>query len=484
MRVCFATSECVPYVKTGGLADVSGALPQALVALGCEVKVFLPLYGTINASKHELIFASELAEIPVQIGDNIVTFNVWYKKIAKAGSEYYFIDCPSYYHRSKIYTEEPDEDERFILFQHAILNILQRLQWAPDVLHCNDWQTALLPVYLKEKYSWDRLFDRTATVLSIHNLAYQGLFSNRSISNAGLSYDKYYPMGPYEFHNAFSFLKAGLLYADIITTVSETYAQEIQTPEYGAGLEGVLALRHLDLFGILNGIDPNDWSPRVDKLIPHRYDTDSLDDKLQNKRALLENVKLPYDENIPAIGVITRLAVQKGMELLAGAFDDLMQHPLQLVVLGSGEAKYEKFFREAATTYSDQVSAYLGFNNELAHLITAGCDMFLMPSRYEPCGLNQMYSLNYGTVPIVRKTGGLADTVHDYDEYNGEGNGFSFQDFNSYALYTSVQRALALFSQKENWREIMKRGMQQDFSWNASAQKYLEVYRRARSKRG
>ncbi len=483
MRIAFATSECVPFVKTGGLADVSGALPKALAAAGNEVKVFLPLYGSINTINHGLSFAHELYAIPVQIGGETVYYHGWYKR-DDSGVEYYFIDCPRYYHRAQIYTADPDEDKRYILLQNAVLQILQRYNWAPDVLHCNDWQTALLPVYLREKYGWDSLFWKTGLVLSIHNLAYQGLFSKESIYHAGLFYDKFYPGGPYEFHNAFSFLKAGMLYADVLTTVSETYAGEIQTPDYGERLDGVLAVRRDDLYGILNGIDPNDWSPRADKFIPQQYDLETFAGKIKNKKALLEQMGLPFDENVPTIGMITRLTVQKGLEILSHAFTDLMQMPVQLVILGSGEQKYEDFLRWASSTYPGKVAAYIGFNNALAHLITAGCDMYLMPSRYEPCGLNQMYSLNYGTVPIVRRTGGLADTVRDYHEFNGQGNGFSFWDFTPYALYTSVYRALELFHQKNIWLEIVKRGMSEDFSWQKSARKYMEVYRRAKSKRG
>jgi starch synthase len=483
MRIAFATSECVPFAKTGGLADVSGALPAALVAEGCEVKVFMPLYSSINTIDHGLLFARELYDIPAQIGGETVYYHVWYKK-NEAGVEHYFIDCPRYYHRPQIYTNNPDEDKRYILLQNAVFQILQRYNWAPDIVHGNDWQTALVPVYLREKYGWDSLFWKTAAVVSIHNLAYQGLFSKESIYHAGLYYDKYYPGGPYEFHNAFSFLKAGLVYADTVTTVSETYAGEIQTPEFGARMDAVLRMRHDDFYGILNGIDPNDWNPAVDKFIPQHYDFDSFAGKIKNKKALLDYVGLPLRENVPTIGMISRLTVQKGLEIISQAFPELMQMPVQLVFLGTGESKYEDFLRWAAITYPEKISVYLGFNNELAHLITAGCDMYLMPSRYEPCGLNQMYSLNYGTVPIVRKTGGLADTVRDYHEHDQQGNGFSFWDYTPYALFTSIQRAVALFYQKNEWMEVVKRGMSEDFSWQKSARKYIEVYKKAKSKRG
>jgi len=483
MRIAFATSECVPFAKTGGLADVSGALPKALVAEGCEVKVFMPLYSSINTDKHGLTFARELYDVPVQIGGETVYYHVWYKK-NEAGVEHYFIDCPRYYHRGAIYTGDADEDRRYILLQNAAFQIMQRYNWSPDILHGNDWQTALMPVYLREKYNWDSLFWKTASVLSIHNLAYQGAFSKESIYHAGLKYDKYYPLGPYEFHSAFSFLKAGLLYADAVTTVSETYANEIQTPEYGARLDGVLRMRHDDFYGILNGIDPNEWSPAVDKFIPQHYDFDTFADKAKNKKALLDYLGLPLRENVPVIGMISRLTAQKGFEIISQAFPDMAQMPAQFVFLGSGEQKYVDFLAWATRTYPERVAAYSGFNNELAHLITAGSDMYLMPSSYEPCGLNQMYSLAYGTVPIVRKTGGLADTVRDYHEYNQQGNGFSFWDYTPYALFTSIQRALALFYQKDAWLEVVQRGMSEDFSWQKSARKYIEVYKKAKSKRG
>ena len=278
-------------------------------------------------------------------------------------------------------------------------------------------------------------------------------------------------------------MKAGLVYADMITTVSPTYAQEIQTAAYGAGMEAVLRSRAPDLVGILNGIDTQEWGPRTDRFISHHYDDKDLAIKLKNKQELLSRTNLPFDENTPVFGMITRLTEQKGLELIASGFDEIMQWPVQLFILGSGAPKYEDFLRWASQTYPEKVAVYTGFNNELAHGITAGSDLYLMPSRYEPCGLNQMYSLNYGTVPVVRRTGGLADTVHDDDEFHGAGNGFSFHDFTAYALLTSMQRALGRFSQKEVWQDIMRRGMLADFSWKNSARQYLEVYERARSKR-
>ncbi|MFQ5604172.1 MAG: glycogen synthase GlgA [bacterium] len=482
MKICFAISECVPFIKTGGLADVGGALPKALADAGCEVKVFLPLYAAVNILEHELVFVEALQNVPVQVAGKTVAFNVWCGNLPESDVPVYFIECPAYFQRPEIYTRHADEDERFIFFQLAILAVMQRLQWSPDLVHCNDWQTALLPVYLKINFSLDKLFAQTATMLSIHNIGYQGRFPKESLHRAGLPDEHFYPGGPFEIDEKFCFLKAGLMFADVITTVSETYAQEIQTHTYGAGLDGVLANRKQDLFGILNGIDTREWNPKIDLRLPFRYSLRNIDNKLKNKRALLSYVQLPFDENIATIGMVTRLVAQKGLELLPPIIEALMRLPLQLVILGSGEMEYEFFLQRTAQTFPFQFHATIGYDHDLSHLITAGCDLFLMPSRYEPCGLNQMYSLNYGTVPIVRKTGGLADTVHDYHEFYEEGNGFSFQEYSAHSLLLTVRRALDVFPDKKVWKKIMKRGMQQDFSWDASAKRYVELYRKTKKR--
>lgn len=477
MKICFVASECFPYVKTGGLGDVAGSLPKALVEENCEVKLFLPLYGGIKTEQHNLNPVDEFQNIPVRVGDKEVTFNVWYGTLPESEVEVYLIDCPFYFHREMPYTNDADEDERFILFQIAVIETLQRLKWAPDIIHCNDWQTSLIPVFLKTNYKWDQLFINTHTILSVHNIAYQGRFSRNSIYNAGLSYSLYYPGGPYELDNTFCFLKAGILFSDIITTVSPTYAKEIQTKEYGAGMEGVLSTREEDLFGVLNGIDTQIWNPKADKFIPKNYTRKNLKNKIECKKELLKEAEIVYDENIPLIGIISRFAGQKGFELMFPVINELMDLPFQLIVLGSGEENTEKFFEKLAKRFPHKVNAYTGYSNKLAHWITAGCDMFLMPSKYEPCGLNQMYSLNYGTVPIVRKTGGLADTVKDYHAFDEKGNGFSFDDYTSYALYKTIERALDIFNDKKSWGKIMDRGMKEDFSWKHSAKEYLRLYR-------
>lgn len=479
MKIAFAASECFPYVKTGGLGDVVGSLPKAISELGNEVKLFLPLYGGIKTDKHNLIMLPEFEDIRLHIGEKSVFFNLWYGTLPDSEVEVYFIDCPVYFHREMPYTDDPDEDERFILFQLAVIETLQRIKWAPDVIHCNDWQTSLIPVYLKTNYKWDKLFENTSALLSIHNIGYQGRFAKNSIKNAGLSYSEYYPEGPYELDNTFCFLKAGILSSEIITTVSPTYAKEIQTKEFGAGMEGVLSTRKDELYGVLNGIDTNIWNPKTDTFISYNYSRKSIKNKIKCKKDLLKEAEIEYNEDIPTIGIISRFAGQKGFDLMLPIANELMSLPFQLIVLGSGEDRTEKFFELLAKKFPEKVNTYIGYNNKLAHWITAGCDIFLMPSKYEPCGLNQMYSLNYGTVPIVRKTGGLADTVKDYHEFDNKGNGFTFKDSSSYALYSTIERALTMFKDKKTWKEIIQRGMKEDFSWKHSAKEYVRLYEKA-----
>ncbi len=483
MNICFATSECVPYAKTGGLADVAGSLPKALAQEGCTVKVFMPLYESINTLDHNLTFCEDLGEMSIPISEDTRYFYTWYGKLPDSEVEVYFIDCPHYYHRPHLYTSDWDEDERFIFLQHAIFKVMQRYHWSPDIIHCNDWHTGLMPALLKQAYNWDELFARTACFFSIHNIGYQGLFSGSAIGAAGLSYDYFYPGGPFEKDGAFSFMKTGILFSEIVSTVSRTYAHEIQTSEFGAGLENTLRRRHEDLFGVINGIDTTDWNPAIDPHIPYTYTANDLRGKAQNKQALLEELHLPYHPDTPVIGLISRFTPQKGFELLFPIMGEVLQSNVQFVILGSGEGRYESFFENVARAYPHKVSTYIGYNNPLAHRITAGADLFLMPSQYEPCGMNQMFSLNYGTLPIVRKTGGLADTVRDYHEFPGQGNGFSFADFSPQALYFTLQRALDRYADQDEWTLLMQRGMEEDFTWTVSAKRYINLYHKAMEKR-
>ncbi|HRE39741.1 MAG TPA: glycogen synthase GlgA [Ignavibacteria bacterium] len=479
MKVAFACSECFPFVKTGGLGDVCGSLPKYISDLGCDVKVFLPLYGGIQTLKHNLLLNEDLTDIPLMIGDVEYTFNVWEGKLPNSEVKVYFIDCPFYFHRETPYTNDKDEDERFILFQQAVLITIQYLKWSPDIIHCNDWQTGLIPAYIRTTYAWDKIFENTKSIISIHNIGFQGRFSPESLYNANLPIDKFYPFGPFELNNSFCFLKSGIIYADLITTVSPTYAKEIQTEEFGAGLEGVLQLRANDLYGILNGIDLDVWNPLTDHFIKTNYSVEDIENKEDNKKNLINRIEFVYNKDIPVFGIISRLTGQKGFDLLKPILHHILENnDIQLVVLGSGELQYEELFKSAQYSFPEKVFFWSGYNTELSHLITAGADIFLMPSHYEPCGLNQMYSLNYGTVPIVRDTGGLADTVKDYHEHNESGNGFSFKDYLPDALEKTIQRALYIYKDKKIWNEIMIRGMKEDFSWKHSAEKYLDLYKK------
>jgi starch synthase len=482
MNIAIVSSECAPYAKTGGLADVVGALPKYLAAQGVDVKVFIPKYDSIDEKKFGLSYMDSIGEMKVRVAGS--PRSVYVHRAAVPGStvEIYFIDCREYFFRGKIYTEEWDEDERFILLNKAVIELCQRLRWAPDVFHCNDWQTGLLPVFVKDNYSWDRMFDHSAFLYSIHNIGYQGRFSFDTVMKAELRAE-YGKGGILDFDNSFCMMKGGIIFSEVVSTVSETYAQEVLTSEFGSGMEEILRLRANDFFGVLNGIDAEEWNPATDKHIPFHYTIDNLANKKENKRFLLEKTPLKYDENIPVIGIISRLVEQKGFDLIADAIDGLMAMDAQWVILGSGKERFENLFTAMSAALPRKCWTYLGFNNELAHLIEAGADMFLMPSHYEPCGLNQMYSLRYGTVPIVRKTGGLADTVHDWHEYCARGqrtgNGFSFHDATGAALQSTVRRAIDSFHLPDEWATIQRNGMAGDFSWEHSAKEYIRLYERA-----
>ncbi|MEW6195037.1 MAG: glycogen synthase GlgA [Bacteroidota bacterium] len=487
MKIAYAASEVFPYAKTGGLADVAGSLPVEISKLGHEVKVFMPKYNIFGETEHGLHYQWDIGGIPIRINGNVHSVHVHTAKLPGSNVEIYFVDCPYYFHRFRVYTNDHDEDERFILFSKGIIEILQRIQWTPDIIHCNDWQTGLLPLLLKENYAWDRMFDKTATVFTIHNIAYQGRFSKDTFHKAEIGYEHFLNGGVGEHDGGINFLKTAIHFSDAINTVSETYARELLTPQYGEGMEKFLALRSNDFYGILNGVDYNIWNPETDKLIPNNYSIGNLSGKLKNKKFLLEHLNLPFDVTTPVIGIVSRMVSQKGFDIIGYVINQLMELPAQWVVLGSGEKKYEALFQQIAAGHPQKVSVYIGFNNELSHSIEAGADIFLMPSLFEPCGLNQIYSLKYGTVPIVRKTGGLADTVYDWDESlapgQETGTGFSFKDYSGSALLLSVERAINYFQQKDVWEKIQYNGMSKDYSWKLSAEKYVELYKNALRKK-
>ncbi len=485
LNVLFVSSEVEPFAKTGGLADVSGALPQVIRQLDHEIRVMLPRYGSINERKAHLHEMLRLKDFRVPVGPKEYPASVKSAFIVnnQVKVQVYLLDNAALFGRAGLYVHPetkkdfPDNDVRFTFFNRGILEVLKKLGWQPDIIHCNDWPTGLVPALLKTVYNDDPFYKDTKTVFTIHNMAYQGVFPRASFALTHLPQEQASDDGVF-MDGRLNFLKAGLLHADAITTVSERYAQEIRTSEeYGCGLQGLVERRKDDLTGILNGVDYSVWDPSVDELIPQRYDVRSLDLKGENKKALLARLKLPFQEKTPVIGIISRLADQKGFDLIGKIMDSLMKLDVQLVVLGTGEKKYHDLFEKAARKNPTRVGISLTFDNALAHLIEAGSDMFLMPSRYEPCGLNQIYSLRYGTAPIVRATGGLDDTIEEYSASTGNGTGFKFKEYDSAELLKAIQRALALYADSAAWKKLMKNGMAKDFSWEASARKYVHLYR-------
>jgi len=484
LNILFLSSEVDPFAKTGGLADVSSALPHAIKELGHEIRIMMPRYRFISERRFKLHDIIRLKDIPVPVGKNIEIGNVKSSFISnlKEKVQVYFLDNPTYFGRDGIYQspvgkkDYKDNDERFIFFCRGVLETLKRLGWQPDIIHCNDWQTGIVPAYIKTLYSSDNFFKPIKTVFTIHNMAYQGAFAADAFEKTGLPKLLFQPEGV-EAYGKFNFLKTALHFADAITTVSERYAQEISTSdEYGAGLNGLLTKRKKDLRGILNGIDYHVWNPAADEFIYRKYDAKSLDAKIDNKRALLTRFNLPFKESTPLIGSISRLVEQKGFDLVLEILDELMQMNVQFILLGDGEKSVERQFDAVRKKYPQQMAAVFGFDKELAHFIEAGSDLFLMPSKYEPCGLNQMYSMRYGTIPVVRATGGLDDTVEDYAG-NGKGTGFKFEEFDPKELLKAIQRALKVFQQPEEWKKLMRNGMARDFSWEHSAKLYVNLYR-------
>ncbi len=487
MKIAFAASEVFPYAKTGGLADVAGALPIELSKLGHEVKVFMPKYNTFGEIEHGLHSQWDIGEIPIRVAGAVCSVHVHSATLPGSNVQIYFVDCPQYFHRFRVYTNDADEDERFILFSKGIIEILQRLQWAPDIIHCNDWQTGLLPLLLKENYSWDKMFDNTATVFTIHNVAYQGRFPKSAFYKAEIREIHSQKSGLGEYEGDVNFLKTAIFTSDIINTVSNTYAQELLTPAYGEGMQDFLSQRRDDFYGIINGIDYSVWDPEKDFILPHHFSINDLSGKLLNKKFLVEHLNFSIEESLPLIGIISRLVSQKGFDIVGNVLDELMLLDAQWLILGSGEQKHEEMFKRISLQHPNKVYFYRGYNNELAHLIEAACDIFLMPSKFEPCGLNQIYSLRYGTVPVVRKTGGLADTVLDWDEYLAKGleigTGYTFNDYSGLALLHSVRQAIHDFHLKDIWKKIQVNGMNKDFSWKKSAEKYVALYDEASKKR-
>ncbi|HEX3102832.1 MAG TPA: glycogen synthase GlgA [Terriglobales bacterium] len=478
MHIAFVASECVPFSKTGGLADVVGALPRALAAAGHEVSVYIPHYRHIRISEERTVVQS----ITVPFDDRYRFCSIL-TGAGYSGVRFFFVDYPPFFDREGLYGtasgDFPDNAERFALFSRAVLEA-SKILGVPDLFHCHDWQTALVPVLLKTQYSEDPAFQNTGTVFTIHNMGYQGLFPPEILPLLTLPWDLF-TIAKMEYFGNVNFLKGALVYSDMITTVSRKYSQEIQTTEFGFGLEGVLKDRAQNLTGILNGVDYEEWNPQTDKFIAAHYSADDLSGKRECKQDLLSSFGLgEANLDVPVIGIVSRFAAQKGFDLIGQIIDRLALEDVLIAVLGSGDKLYEEMFLRLARRMPEKVGVRVAYDNALAHKVDAGADMFLMPSRYEPSGLSQLYSLKYGTVPIVRATGGLDDTIDPWEQRSKKGTGFKFQEYSGEALLRVIHQAMTLYRDQESWQRLMRNGMSKDFSWRASAREYLRVYDRVR----
>lgn len=474
MNIIQIASEAVPFVKTGGLGDVVGALPLALANEGHNVSVIIPYYtAKISTKKHKIKDAE--TKIKATVGNKEVEGELFTCKLAHNVTAY-LIKQDQYFNRPELYQtpegDYPDNAERFIFFTRAALYVASQL--SPDIIQLHDWQAALAAVYIKSVYKNVKAFAKVKTLLTIHNLGYQGVFSHNDMPLTGLGWD-YFTFDKLEFYGKLNFLKGGIAFADAINTVSKKYAEEILTTEYGCGLEGALTFRKKNLYGIVNGIDYNEWNPEIDANLPEKFDTKKMAGKAVCKATVQKAYKLPVDEKIPLIGIISRLTSQKGFDLLETALPDLMKQDLQIVILGTGEKKYHEMLSRVVKDYPQKLGVRIAFDNVLAHQIEAGSDMFLMPSRYEPCGLNQLISLKYGTLPIVRATGGLDDTIKNHE------NGFKFSDYTASAMIACINDALATYKKPAEWQKLVKTAFANDFSWGASAREYVSVYKSMRA---
>ncbi len=472
MKVLYVAAEATPFAKTGGLADVAGSLPQALAADGVDVRVILPKYGMIPEKYRmamEHVYDGELA---VSWRRKFVGLD----KLEHNGVTYYFVDNEEYFKREGFYGYD-DDAERFSFFSRAVLDLLEAMDFWPDVIHTNDWHAALVNVFLKLEHMGDARYENIKTIFTIHNLKYQGVFPKDVMEDTlGLDW-KYFNNGDLEFYDAVNFMKGGIIYADFVSTVSKTYAQEIQYPYFGEHLDGLLRARQDTLFGIVNGIDYEVNNPMTDRHIEETYDADSIDRKIDNKVALQRLLGLPEKRRTPMVAIVSRLVQPKGMDLIVRMMDEILQHEdVQLVVLGTGDKVYEDWFKGLAWRFPTKCSVSIRFSNDLAHKIYASSDIYLMPSDYEPCGIGQLLAMRYGAIPVVRETGGLKDTVTPYNKYTGEGTGFLFRDYNAHEMMYALKRALKIYGNLQEWLKLARNAMTADFSWTTSAKEYEELY--------
>jgi starch synthase len=478
LSVCAISAEATPLAKTGGLADVTTALTRHLQGAGHDVRVFMPGYARIDRSRLEVQPVAFLHDIPLEFGPHRYRYSVSTARLPGSQATLHLVECPALYARPGIYTTDPDEHLRFLALTRAALESCQRMRFSPQVVHCHDWHAAFAPLLLRTAYGWDRMFARTRTVLTVHNLGYQGIFGASAVADLALG-DAAHLLHQDDLRQGrINSLKHGILYADAITTVSPTYAQEIRTPQYGMGLDEVLRARGDDVHGILNGVDYGEWDPGTDPYLPVKFGPGELAGKARLKREFLRRLKLRGRARTPLAGIVSRLTVQKGFDLLFDTLPGLLStRELCLAVLGNGEPMYERFFTGLQRQFPGRVIFHKGYSDELAHWIEAASDLFIMPSLYEPCGLNQLYSLRYGTVPVVRRTGGLADSVQLYDPTTGTGNGVVFDHFDANAMRWALETALDLYAQPAHWQRMIENGMAADFSWERQGERYVQLYR-------
>ena len=478
MRICFLSAEFSPFAKTGGLGDVAAALTRQLFRRGHDVRTFIPLHGQMDLRGVDLHPVEFLQNLTVRVGVHDLRYGVQTARVPGSELWVYLVDCPALFDRPRIYSDARDEHVRYLMLTRAALECCQRMGFAPQIVHANDWHTAFAPLLLRTAYAWDTdRFGATRSVFTIHNIGYQGTFS------AGQSGDLAPGVGVETLHQddlaagRVNPMRHGVIYADAVTTVSPTYAGEIRTPEGGHGLDADLRARGTAVSGILNGVDYDEWNPATDRYIPHRYDANDLAGKARNKDALLDLLRMSAPPTVPLVGMVTRLTRQKGLDLLVDALPELLERgAMRLVALGSGEQQYERFLHDLQEWFPGRVVFYSGYSEELAHFIEAASDIFLMPSLYEPCGLNQMYSLKYGTVPIVRRTGGLADSVRHFDPATGQGTGVVFNDYDAGGVRWALATALEWYGWPGAWRRLVLNGMAEDFSWETQVGAYEALY--------
>lgn len=471
MKLLFTAAECVPFVKTGGLADVIGALPKALQRVGADIRVILPKYRSIPEEYRSRM--EHIGETRVQVGWRQQFCGI--EKLVEDGVSFYFIDNEYYFGRDGAYGYM-DDGERFSFLNRAVLDVLPIIDFQPDVIHCHDWHTGMIPLLLEANYRHEPFYSEIRTVFTIHNLLYQGVFPYEVLVDVLGIHSRYFTADGVEYYGNVNFLKAGIVYADHVTTVSPTYAEEIKTSYYGYGLDGLLASLGDKLSGIVNGIDTKSYNPSSDPHIAVKYRS-NLNKKAQNKMELQKELELPVDAKIPMMVMVTRLVDSKGLDLVIRILDELLYYQdMQFVLLGTGDPSYEHWFREAANRYPSKMSAQIWFSEPLSRRLYASSDMFLMPSKFEPCGISQLIALRYGSVPIVRETGGLNDTVHSYNEFTQEGNGFTFTNYNAHDMMSTIKRAISLYGQPEHWKQVTKNALSGDYSWQVSAQQYMDIY--------